>query len=123
MLISDWSSDVCSSDLPPAARLRGRARQLGLQRRPVARGEQGGVGAGQWLLLHAGTEADPRQRPAQPVPVAGAGAERGGPGCLAGGVGDRRSVATGTSVSLGVKLGVLRTRKNKTKHKKHLIKI
>src|SRR3546814_8911402 len=25
---------------PPAARLRGRARQLGLQRRPVARGER-----------------------------------------------------------------------------------
>src|SRR3546814_15844773 len=57
MRISDWSSDVCSSDLnPPYARagaLRGRTRRAN------------GAGAGEWRPLppRAGTGEDRRARP------------------------------------------------------------
>src|SRR3546814_19117330 len=43
MRISDWSSDVCSSDLPPAPRRGGQERGVGLDQDPVGRGEGQGL--------------------------------------------------------------------------------
>src|SRR3546814_4060913 len=38
MRISDWSSDVCSSDLPQRLRLEGARALLGREREPIGRG-------------------------------------------------------------------------------------
>src|SRR3546814_17959232 len=87
MRISDWSSDVCSSDLFGRRRLgpsmvdRGEPAQPGFT-------EQGHV--------------DAESQRAKP------------------GIGDRKSVVSGKSVSVRVDLGGRRIIKKKNKHKKHI---
>src|SRR3546814_11691059 len=90
MRISDWSSDVCSSDLDRAA--DGAVRADGLDRLDLAgRLRRGGLG----LTDHAARE-------------------RGGGRDAARA---RKSVVLGKSVSVGVDLGGRRIRKKKnTKH-------
>src|SRR3546814_17735327 len=98
MRISDWSSDVCSSDLPQRAdgcRAGGGAvRQAGEGRAlDIAAGGPGGDGGD-----------EPRRL---------GGRERGAPGRV-GGRGDRKSVVSGRSVSVRVALGGRRIIKTKT---------
>src|SRR3546814_9085077 len=86
MRISDWSSDVCSSDL----RRRTVAAAAGLQRPPRAAVR----------LLHAGhPDEHGGLHPGQSEPVRPGGA-RG-----AGRQPDRKSVVEGKTVSVGVDLG------------------
>src|SRR3546814_14404935 len=101
MRISDWSSDVCSSDLDAA---------VGPEHRPENQGE-----------------ADRRERERPQGPVAsvaeghaenretGKGADRSGP-CAFVDREDRKSVVQGTSVSVRVELGGGRIIKKKNKN-------
>src|SRR3546814_11689593 len=91
MRISDWSSDVCSSDLRGEVEIRG-AKLIGGRRRDrdaVALGE-GGVVDGDISRV-------------SPVHI-GAGDIRSGPGADTA-RGDRKSVVEGKSVSVRVDLG------------------
>src|SRR3546814_18682937 len=106
MRISDWSSDVCSSDLrspaPAHARDRDRCRQLRL--RPYERHRPGGrgrAGARRGFLL-------PR-RARLPLRSAAGGGAAG-----AGGRPARKSVVSGKSVSVRLVLGWWRTLKKNT---------
>src|SRR3546814_13534024 len=87
MRISDWSSDVCSSDLPAA-------RSLGLRHRLPGEGRAGGL------------QARPRD---------GRLTDRDGKPIRAGLTGDRKSVVEGKSVSVRVDLGGRRIIQKKNK--------
>src|SRR3546814_19747098 len=109
MRISDWSSDVCSSDLCDRAGQRGRAYPLERnacdQRRPVP-DRQCGPGGG----FRPGGGAVGRtalHRPARPGQRAGAGSADE----------DRKRVVTGKSVSVRVDRGGRRIIKKKNKEK------
>src|SRR3546814_15296200 len=98
MRISDWSSDVCSSDLSDGYRRRHRLHRAGLPRR--AR-DDGGVAA-----------AHLRRLPAlRPVWSLSAGPARPSS--------DRKSVVWGQSVSVRVEHGGRRIIKTKKSHNKH----
>src|SRR3546814_1054129 len=94
--ISDWSSDVCSSDLGAAPRLSAHRRlhQPGDADLPVAR-----------TVLHAGAGGNEGLRRAAAFPRLRLSGE------------DRKSVVSGKSVSVRVDLGGRRIiRKKKTTH-------
>src|SRR3546814_18264088 len=141
MRISDWSSDVCSPDLPPAPRSdRGADRGVG-------QGPRWGASVAQWR--HAGRR---RQRARNAVPGRRRGARRArhrlpriarartrrhlwpdrrtqavarDPRRLQGFAEDRKSVVTGKRVSVRVDLGGRRiiTKKKKNKNKQLRIKL
>src|SRR3546814_18865890 len=105
MRISDWSSDVCSSDLTPSvgdvaevhAFIRGRlAKLLGTEGAQVRILYGGSVKAENAAELLAIEDVD---------------------GALVGGA-DRKSVVEGKSVSVRVDLGRSHLNKNKTQHTK-----
>src|SRR3546814_12683243 len=129
MRISDWSSDVCSSDLS------GAGEQLAQHCRVVAAGAAGGGRAGLARRLAARAhvpEAGPARRRAagaRPAHAAAAGARRrrGARARLRLGIGrrpERKSAVSGKSVSVRVDLGGRRsltqkkTKKNKKKQQK-----
>src|SRR3546814_15537812 len=105
MRISDWSSDVCSSDLPGAEPLRGGAGAR--SRRQVRRRQD----------LHRATRGDGASflRAGRPVP---AGLYRAATAHPPRGGQDRKSVVSGKSVSESVDIGGRRIIKKKT-NKKH----
>src|SRR3546814_13807446 len=95
MRISDWSSDVCSSDL---------ARQAGVQGKELARPRRGGAGrarrrgGGECALGGGDPLCDREHR-------RGAGGAGGGGPNLLQASGDRKSVVSGKSVAVSVDLG------------------
>src|SRR3546814_16897965 len=122
MLISDWSSDVCSSDLHL---LSARARDIGGQYRhigaPVVARDEGaffGRGRGAARRAFRGTGGGGGARPDRPGtldfgearrrsdPRESGGAE---PFLHCRGAGDRKSVVVGKCVSVLVDLGVCRS--------------
>src|SRR3546814_12158950 len=114
MRISDWSSDVCSSDLP---RRRGRRRQL-IAFRPVRLARTGRpTAAGHSPPSAFGAPASPPPKqvgppavdPAPPLLLART---------LAATTSERKSVVSGKSVSVRVELGGRRILKKKNKKKK-----
>src|SRR3546814_18302475 len=120
MRISDWSSDVCSSDLHYSSAFTVLMRAAGIPARVVT-GYQGGYWnkLGDYLLVrnsdaHAWSE----------VWLAGRGWVRVDPtGAVRPervSLGDRKSVVSGKSVSVRVGLGGRRIiKKKKKEHKKH----
>src|SRR3546814_17787415 len=88
--ISDWSSDVCSSDLRPRAACRAGARRLGSGRRRPAHG----------TVDRGGAARRPCPRPDDDVPRRVH-------------TGDRKRVVVGKSVSVRVDLGGRRNIKKK----------
>src|SRR3546814_12286611 len=113
MRISDWSSDVCSSDLPPAAVQRvhrhGPIMSPGHSRFVVA--------PSGWTVLLSGRQASPDHigpgtrcpRPAIPSSLRLRSQHNG--------TGDRNSVGLGNRVSVRVELGGVRIIKKKKKKK------
>src|SRR3546814_4246179 len=99
MRISDWSSDVCSSDLP--------FRDTRSVRRIQEHGASQGLPAG------FGIAADALVLPCRPRFRDVAGRTREEPGCRNGRDGDRKSVVEGKSVSVSVDLGGCRIITNK----------
>src|SRR3546814_20523522 len=109
MRISDWSSDVCSSDLARARRVRDR-----LAGRRARRGRTLGAGGR--------GRVDPRQSRPPDSPDHASRASyprRAGGRCavVARYRADRKSVVSGKSVSVRVDLGGPRLLKKKTNHK------
>src|SRR3546814_19635978 len=106
MRISDWSSDVCSSDLPDEVL---DAERFGVGLHPV--GDFPAQVEGRSLGGHADGVAE----------GAVAGAAQGVLGGLARARGDRKSVVSGKSVSVRVDLGGRRIikKKMKTKYEEH----
>src|SRR3546814_16770742 len=122
MRISDWSSDVCSSDLPadlrPDRRLRKDVPSDG-----VHRGHCIDRGDGLVADLRAGGGRAVRDRPgrgegnqgdAQPQGAVRAFAAQGTGTACGGGRGDRKSVVEGKSVAVRVASGGRRTIQKKT---------
>src|SRR3546814_17782740 len=117
MRISDWSSDVCSSDLRHAARLRllaVAAHGAGQLQRPLLRR------AAAEDALPAGAPARPAwrtapRRPAVPLapPLARALGKLPAGDARTRGAGDRKSVVWGKSVSVRIALGCRRIIKTK----------
>src|SRR3546814_20468195 len=116
--ISDWSSDVCSSDRHASDRARGRRRLLRLRPRPDdgrGRGSIAGARRRQaqdtHRALHGGSPVRRRRGPDARPPGPGAGP-------------DRKSVVEGKSVSVRVDLGGRRILKKKNTYlKQHITTI
>src|SRR3546814_20258897 len=116
MRISDWSSDVCSSDLPRARRARRAfpgARRSAVCRRPSAAA---------WAWRRSGGACVRRDRRRRSMPswrgqrrIAGWGSGWGGQ--------TRKSVVEGKRVLEGVDLGGLRLHNKKSKITKKSTKI
>src|SRR3546814_19238027 len=114
MRISDWSSDVCSSDLHSRAgrAVRRRPRRAHLLCRGAVAGRPGRKQPGRsWQVLRSPESADPEGfarnlvRPQSPRRSAA----------------DRKSVVSGKSVSVRVDLGgrrIIKKKKTKTPQKK-----
>src|SRR3546814_17113394 len=101
MRISDWSSDVCSSDLAVAQGRGGRSEPRGAgDEAPAAAAAAGGDARGRSAAHGAGPAGARRLRAREP-----AGAARQ----------DRKSVVWGKSVSVRVDLGGRRIIKQKKK--------
>src|SRR3546814_13963848 len=98
MRISDWSSDVCSSDLAPGGGMQ-KTGGAGFELRPPARARRS-----QWIMARHGLDRLPARRgPGQPARAAsGSAAWR-----------ERKSVVVGKSVSVGVDPGGRRLLKKK----------
>src|SRR3546814_15115111 len=94
MRISDWSSDVCSSDLAFGGLLRQRLQRIEHALHVLVRVE---------VLVVVGDGAVGRDHVGQPVGEIGAG--------------DRKSVVEGKSVSVRVDLGGRRSIKKKKSHR------
>src|SRR3546814_14344691 len=121
MRISDWSSDVCSSDL--VTRLGDRGRHRPTRRlSPDRRLEAGAPGAAEGLTsanCHRrshpyGERASPPVAMLAPVPGVGQARERPYDATRA----DRKSVVSGKSVSVRVDLGGRRIIKKKKKQQR-----
>src|SRR3546814_13625273 len=107
MRISDWSSDVCSSDLPSRSKLPAR----------IASGCSA-ARTGDLVLIEIRRSALKLRRVAIVCPVRTAVGKFGG-GLSALTAGDRKSVGSGKSVSVRVDLGSRRILKKK-QHKTRL---
>src|SRR3546814_12835544 len=116
MRISDWSSDVCSSDLPRYRR-PGAGQERGRRRaRRRYRGRRGVPGRGRddGLSLDHAAFGDRHARRGRPVAGRPGGARRG-PYPR-----DRKSLVEGKGVSVRVAIGGSRIikKKNNTKHRR-----
>src|SRR3546814_11173933 len=108
MRISDWSSDVCSSDLPPDPRLRGPGRRRQGGRREDDRGY---LSRGLQCREPPGEAGDIRSENQDRAHRQGCGDRRGTRDLAR--ARDRKSVVWGTSVAVRVNLGGRRFIKQK----------